>query len=53
MHALDITLVAKEFELGILSKAVGSDIEMSGVSNLAAKLTGYKIDIKPETETME
>lgn len=38
--ALDITLVAKEFELGILSKAAGSDIEMSGVSNLGAKLTG-------------
>ncbi len=38
--ALDMTLKATNLELGILGKAAGSDIEMSGTTNIGAKLSG-------------
>ena len=37
---LDMTLKATNLELGILSKAAGSDIEMIGTTNLGARLSG-------------
>ncbi|MBR4643376.1 MAG: translocation/assembly module TamB domain-containing protein [Selenomonadaceae bacterium] len=37
---LDLKLVAKEIELGMLSKAAGYDWEMVGTSNIAAKVQG-------------
>lgn len=38
--ALDMTLTAKEIELGIFSKAAGFDLDMVGTSNINAKLNG-------------
>lgn len=38
--ALNLNLVAKDIELGMLSKAAGYDIEMAGTSNIVAKLNG-------------
>ena len=37
---LDLKLIAKEIELGMLSKAAGYDWEMVGTSNIAAKVSG-------------
>ncbi|MBR4152976.1 MAG: translocation/assembly module TamB domain-containing protein [Selenomonadaceae bacterium] len=38
--ALDITLTAKDLELGIFGNAAGLDLDMSGTSNIVAKLKG-------------
>lgn len=37
---LDLTLIAKDLELGMFSKAAGYDIDMAGTSNMVAKLSG-------------
>ncbi len=37
---LDLTLVTKEIELGMLGAATGLDLDMTGVSNIVAKLSG-------------
>ena len=37
---LDLSLTAKEIELGLFSKAAGYDVEMVGTANIAAKLSG-------------
>ena len=37
---LDLSLVAKEIELGIFSKAAGYDVDMVGTSNIVAKVSG-------------
>ncbi|MBR4904507.1 MAG: translocation/assembly module TamB domain-containing protein [Selenomonadaceae bacterium] len=41
---LDMTLTAKDLELGIFSKAAGLDLEMVGTSNIVAKLGGTIYD---------
>ena len=38
--AIDLSLVAKELELGLFGKAAGLDADIVGTSNIAAKLTG-------------
>lgn len=38
--ALDLTLVAKDIELGMFGKAAGYDVEMVGTTNIVTKLTG-------------
>ena len=37
---LDLTLVSKDIELGLFSKAAGSDMEVVGTSNIVAKVSG-------------